>query len=106
MPYFVPAWAFSTIGTSTIMLPKKTVRTACHQFIPPSMSEEASMYVGMHADMLTHSAAMDQTDHVRCTGVGGARSAFHSAPRSGMAVESSTAPLVASPLPRWAEMSV
>src|SRR4051812_44288975 len=88
------------------MLPKKTVRTACHQFMPPSMSEEASMYVGMHADMLTHSAAMDHTDHVRCPGVVGARSGFHSAPRSGIAEWSSAAPLAASPLARWAGMSV
>jgi hypothetical protein len=41
------------------------------------MSDEASIYVGMHADMLIHNAAIDQTDHVRCAGVVGARSAFH-----------------------------
>ena len=43
MPYFVPAWAFRTIGTSTIRFPRKTVSTACHQFMPSSISDEASM---------------------------------------------------------------
>ncbi len=57
MPYFVPACALSTIGRSTIRLPRKIVPTACDQFIPPPMSDEASMYVGMHADMLIHKAA-------------------------------------------------
>src|SRR4051812_40544472 len=78
MPYFVPAWAFRTIGTRTMALPRNTVSTACHQFMPPSMRLDASMYVGMQADMLTHRAAIDQTDHVRWAGVVGARSAFDS----------------------------
>ena len=43
MPYFVPAWALSTIGSSTMRLPRKIVRTACDQFMPPPMSDEASM---------------------------------------------------------------
>jgi hypothetical protein len=42
MPYFVPACAFSTIGMSTTTLPRKMVRTACHQFIPPLTSDDAS----------------------------------------------------------------
>src|SRR4051794_12662894 len=78
MPYFVPACALSTIGMSTITLPRKIVTTACHQFIPPLTSEEASWYVGMHADMEIHSAAIDRTDHFRCAAVVGARSGFHS----------------------------
>ena len=43
IPYFVPACAFSTIGMSTIRLPRKTVRIACHQFIPPVIKLDASM---------------------------------------------------------------
>ena len=43
MPYFVPAWALSTIGTSTMRLPRKIVSTACHQFMPPPMRDEASI---------------------------------------------------------------
>ena len=43
MPYFVPAWAFMIIGTSTIVLPRKIVTTACHQFIPSAISDEAIM---------------------------------------------------------------
>ena len=43
MPYFVPACALRIIGTSTITLPRKMVSTACHQFIPPPISEDASM---------------------------------------------------------------
>src|SRR5436309_5467306 len=74
MPYRVPAWAFRIIGTSTIVLPRKTVRTAWYQFIPPSISDDASMYVGIHADMLIQSAAIDQADQVRWAGVVGARS--------------------------------
>ena len=38
-----PACAFRIIGTSTIRLPRKIVRIACHQFMPPPISEEASM---------------------------------------------------------------
>src|SRR4051794_9639580 len=80
MPYRVPAWAFRTIGTSTIALPRKTVRTAWYQFMPPSMSDDASMYVGMHADMLIQRAAIDQADQVRCAGVVGARSGLERSP--------------------------
>src|SRR5687768_1937971 len=104
MPYFVPAWALRTIGTSTIALPRKTVRTACHQLIPPSMRLDASMYVGMQADMLTHRAAIDQTDHVRCAGVVGARSGFDRALSGRTSKSGWTAR--ASPLWRRAEMSV
>src|ERR1041385_1588906 len=66
IPYFVPACAFSTIGISTIRLPRKIVTTACHQFIPPLTSDDASWYVGMQADMEIHSAAMERIDHLRC----------------------------------------
>jgi hypothetical protein len=33
----------STIGTRTMTFPRKMVRTACHQFMPPPISDEASM---------------------------------------------------------------
>src|ERR687894_1934835 len=40
-PYFVPAWALSSIGTRTMRFPKEMVRSACHQFIPAAMRPEA-----------------------------------------------------------------
>ena len=43
MPYFVPACALSTMGINTMTLPRKMVRIACHQFIPPTIRLEASM---------------------------------------------------------------
>ena len=59
-------------------LPRKIVSTACHQFMPPPMSDDASMYVGMHADMETQSAAKLPTRHLRCAEETGARSALKS----------------------------
>ena len=41
MPYFVPAWALSIMGASTITFDRKTVRMPCHQLIPRSTSEPA-----------------------------------------------------------------
>src|SRR5471032_1590300 len=76
MPYLVPAWALRIMGMSTMTLPRKIVSTACHQFIPPEMSDEASMYVGMHADIEIHSAAMSFVAHLRSRMRVGARSAF------------------------------
>ena len=43
IPYFVPACAFSIIGASTIRLPNRIVPIACHQFMPPAISPEASI---------------------------------------------------------------
>ena len=43
MPYCAPARPLSSMGTSTMVLPRKMVSSACHQFMPPSMSELASM---------------------------------------------------------------
>jgi hypothetical protein len=57
IPYLVPACAFSTIGTSTMMLPSRIVKIACFQLIPPAINPDASMYVGMHTAIDTHSAA-------------------------------------------------
>src|ERR1700693_2159035 len=71
MPYFVPACALRIIGMSTMALPKKIVSTASYQFIPSEISEEASMYVGMHADLEIHNAAMSSRPPLRsCTRVG------------------------------------
>src|SRR5947209_10756960 len=74
IPYLVPAWAFRTIGTSTMQLPRKMVSTACHQFIPSLISDDASMYVGMQADIEIHSAAMSLVPHLRSCQVVGAMS--------------------------------
>src|SRR6185503_16854656 len=57
MPYFVPACAFRIIGITTMTLPRKMVMMACDQFMPPPISDEASMYVGMQADIEIQSAA-------------------------------------------------
>src|SRR5262252_7216325 len=74
MPYLVPAWPFSINGTSTMMLARMMVSTACHQFMPSSISDEASMYVGTQAAMATHSAAMSRSRHLRWAADVGARS--------------------------------
>ena len=56
MPYFAPACAFNTIGTSTIRLPSRIVKIACFQFMPPAISDDASMYVVTSIDIENHSA--------------------------------------------------
>ena len=58
MPYLVPACAFSTIGTSTMLLPRRMVTIACHQFIPCCMRPEASVYVVITTLIPIQSAAM------------------------------------------------
>jgi hypothetical protein len=57
MPYLAPACPFNIIGTNTMVLPRNMVKMACHQFMPPSMSELAIIYVGIHKLMLIHKAA-------------------------------------------------
>ncbi len=42
MPYFVPAWLFSSIGTSTSRLPSAIVMSACTQSMPSRIRPEAS----------------------------------------------------------------
>jgi hypothetical protein len=42
-PYFVPACALSTMGTSTTTLPSRIVSIDCHQFMPCCMRPEASV---------------------------------------------------------------
>src|SRR5262250_994722 len=74
MPYLVPAWPFRIIGTRTMTLARTMVSTACHQFMPSSISDDASMYVGTHAAMAIHSAAMSRRRHVRWAADVGARS--------------------------------
>jgi hypothetical protein len=58
IPYLVPAWALSTIGTSTTTLPRRMVSIACHHVIPSCMSPEASVYVVITTLMPIQSAAM------------------------------------------------
>jgi hypothetical protein len=43
MPYFVPGCELRRIGTSTMVLPRRIVNSACFQFIPCAMRPEASM---------------------------------------------------------------
>ena len=43
MPYLVPGWALSRIGTNTIRLPSAMVSNACHQFMPNAIRPPASM---------------------------------------------------------------
>src|SRR5437867_3335498 len=76
-PYFVPAWAFSIMGTRTMELPSRIVSMACHQFMPASMNPPASVYVVMTTLIPIQSAAMFQVDHVLSRIVVGARSGFH-----------------------------
>src|SRR5215471_5338527 len=74
MPYLVPAWPFRIIGTRTMRLARTMVSTACHQFMPSSIRDDASMYVGTQAAMATHSAARSRRRHVRWAVDVGARS--------------------------------
>src|SRR5438067_7738409 len=79
MPYLVPAWALSTMGMSTMLFPRKIVSTACHQFMPSAISDEANMYVGMQADIEIHKAAMSLMPHLRWAHVVGAMSGLRNA---------------------------
>src|SRR5262245_29691924 len=76
MPYLVAAWPFRIIGTSTMMLARTMVGTAWHQFMPSSISDDASRYVGTQAAMATHSAAMSRRRQLRWAGEVGAKSAL------------------------------
>jgi hypothetical protein len=42
-PYFVPACAFNTIGTSTMVLPRRMTSIACHQLMPCCIRPDASV---------------------------------------------------------------
>src|SRR5437762_631565 len=76
IPYLAPACAFSTMGTSTIRLPNRMVAIACHQFMPPAMRPEASMYVGTHTAIEIQSEAKLYVPQVRFSGGIGARSSL------------------------------
>src|SRR5262245_49019760 len=76
IPYLVPACALRTIGTRTIVLPRRIVIIACHQFMPASMKPPASVYVVMTTLMPIQSAAMFHVDQVLSLIVVGARSRF------------------------------
>jgi hypothetical protein len=56
IPYFAPACAFSSIGTSTIRFPSSTVPIACFQSIPFAISPDASRYVVISMHIENHSA--------------------------------------------------
>src|ERR1041385_5497035 len=61
--------------------PKKMVKMACHQFIPQllvSTNEEASIYVGMQADIEIQRAAKLPARHFRRLAGTGARSSLNS----------------------------
>src|SRR5215203_1742464 len=60
IPYLAPALPFSSIGMSTIVLPKKIVSIACHQFIPPPISQLATMEVVVHKLIVRQTAAYFQ----------------------------------------------
>ncbi len=45
------------MGINTRTLPRKTVKSACFQFMPPAIMPLASMYVGMFTLMEIHRAA-------------------------------------------------
>src|ERR1700730_16526778 len=57
MPYFVPGCELRRMGTRTMVLPRRMVISACHQFMPAPISPDESMYVGMQWAMEIHSAA-------------------------------------------------
>lgn len=82
VPYFAPACAFKTIGTNTIRLPSKIVKTACFQFMPPTISELASMKVVTFMDIEDYDAMELYVVRVRPAGWVGARSSLQS-PASG-----------------------
>src|SRR6266705_5631732 len=75
-PYFVPACALSVIGIRTMVLPRRIVIIASHQFIPASTKPPASVYVVMTTLIPIHSAAMFQVLQVLSRMVVGARSRF------------------------------
>jgi len=57
IPYLAPAWALRSIGARTRTLPRKTVKMAWRQLIPPAIMPLASMYVGMLTLIAIQSAA-------------------------------------------------
>ncbi len=56
MPYFVPAWLLSSMGTSTMTLPSMTVTTAWTQSMPSAIRPAASVQLGMLTLMPIQSA--------------------------------------------------
>src|SRR4029077_11864129 len=80
------------MGIKTIKLPRKTVRMASHQFMPPPISEDASIYVGIHADIEIHKAAKLASPHFLRSHETGARSSLYSEPaRAASSAEASNA---------------
>ncbi len=56
MPYLVPAWLISSIGISTIRLPRPIVMIAWTQSIPIVIRPAASAHDGMLMDIPIHRA--------------------------------------------------
>src|ERR1700757_494807 len=80
------------MGIKTIKLPRKTVRMASHQLMPPPIREDASMYVGIHADIEIHKAAKLASPHFLRSHGTGARSSLYSEPaRAASSAETSNA---------------
>src|SRR5215471_8408216 len=80
------------MGIKTIKLPRKTVRMASHQFMPPPIREDASMYVGIQADIEIHKAAKLASPHFLRSQETGARSSLYSEPaRAASSAEASSA---------------
>ena len=66
MPYFVPAWPLSSIGSSTMTLPRAMVSTACFQSIPRATRPAARVQEGMLWAMPTHRAQKLYVVQRRC----------------------------------------
>src|SRR5260221_9461136 len=65
---------------------------ASNKFIPPPISEDASMYVGIHADIEIHKAAKLASPHFLRSHETGARSSLYSEPaRAASSAEASNA---------------
>src|SRR5688500_20342349 len=57
IPYLAPACPFNITGIKTMVLPRKTVRTACDACIPPPTTELAPIHVATHKLIPIHYAA-------------------------------------------------
>ena len=80
MPYLAPACPMSSMGISTMRLPRNTVITACDHDMPFVIMLAAKVYAGMHITMPIHRAAKWYQVQVRWLGSVGARSWFHRLP--------------------------
>src|SRR3954466_8018290 len=71
MPYLGPACPVASIGSSTMMLARAMVNTACFQSMPSATRPEARVQLGMQCAMEIHRAAKLYVVHLRSeTGTG------------------------------------